>query len=83
MVIGAMVDLVREIDPLFFEKVGLATARADGAAGSGVSRARAAAATRSRAEFDARLGGRVVAAARLVGRRRGASSPTPCAPPSA
>ena len=33
MVIGAMVDLVKEVDPMFFEKIGFATFDRDGAAG--------------------------------------------------
>ena len=69
MVIGAMVDLVKEVDPMFFEKIGFEHLRARDAAGDGVP--------------DAALVGRCVcrrvrspprqprvAAARLVGRRR-------------
>jgi thymidylate synthase ThyX len=58
MVIGAMVDLVKEVDPMFFEKVGFDTFDRDalpemhfpGATGAGDAFA---------AEFDRRLGGRV------------------------
>jgi thymidylate synthase ThyX len=60
LVIGRMVDLVREIDPLFFEKVGceeLAPGRLPEAA---FPRARDRGDAFAR-EFDARLGGRVSA----------------------
>lgn len=58
MVIGAMVDLVKEVDPMFFEKVGFSSFDRDDlpemsfpvARGSGDAFA---------AEFDRRLGGRV------------------------
>ena len=46
-------DLVREVDPFFFEKVGLRRAAGRRAARDGASRARAPAATRSPREFDA------------------------------
>ena len=82
MVIGAMVDLVKEVDPMFFDKVGLATlesracrnrrSRGRGPSGDAFARGVRRAAGQPR-----------VAAARLVRRRRSAWSPTPCAPPSA
>jgi thymidylate synthase ThyX len=58
MVIGAMVDLVKEVDPMFFDKIGLDTLERDtlpelafpGTRASGDAYA---------AEFDRRLGGRV------------------------
>ncbi len=58
MVIGAMVDLVKEVDPMFFEKIGFNTFERDAlpeltfpaARGGGDAFA---------AEFDRRLGGRV------------------------
>ena len=57
LVIGEMVRLVREWDPLFFEKVGLAPIRAGRRAGGIVSEtARRWRALRT--AFDARLGGR-------------------------
>ena len=59
MVIGAMVDLVKEVDPMFFEKIGFETLRARHASGDGVPARRARRAMRLRAEFDRRLGGRV------------------------
>ena len=40
MVIGAMVDLVKEVDPMFFEKIGFETFERDDAARDGVSRPR-------------------------------------------
>ena len=80
--IGRMVDLVREIDPLFFEKVGseesspsdLPEAEFPRARGDGDAFAR---------EFDARLEGRV---SKLVDSSPQAPrdrSPRPCALPSA
>jgi thymidylate synthase ThyX len=58
MVIGAMVDLVKEIDPLFFEKVGLATLAEDQLPEHQFPRPRASGDAFA-AEFDRRLGSRV------------------------
>jgi thymidylate synthase ThyX len=57
-VIGAMVDLVHEFDPLFFEKVGLATLRPSELPEASFPRPRASGDAFA-AAFDARLGGRV------------------------
>lgn len=57
-VIGRMVDLVNEIDPLFFEKVGLATLPNHELPEASFPRPRAAG-DGFAAEFDARLDGRV------------------------
>ena len=57
MVIGAMVDLVKEVDPMFFDKIGLDT-RARPPARAGVPGTRASGDAYA-AEFDRRLGGRV------------------------
>ena len=74
--------LVRELDPLFFEKVGLRAARGRRAARGGVPARRATMATRSRASSTR---GSTGASSRLVRRVRPAprrSSPMPCARPS-
>jgi thymidylate synthase ThyX len=58
MVIGAMVDLVREVDPLFFEKVGLATLEQERLPEMAMPRPTESGDAFAR-EFDRRLGGRV------------------------
>ena len=58
VVIGQMVDLVKAFDPMFFEKVGLATLGADELPEAAFPRARAGGDAFA-AAFDARLGGRV------------------------
>jgi thymidylate synthase ThyX len=58
LVIGRMVELVREIDPLFFEKVGCEELRSDELPEAGFPRPRPAGDAFVRA-FDARLEGRV------------------------
>jgi thymidylate synthase ThyX len=58
LVIGAMVDLVKDVDPLFFEKVGLDTLASDALPEASFPRARAGGDAFA-AAFDARLGGRV------------------------
>ncbi|MEW6323593.1 MAG: FAD-dependent thymidylate synthase [Acidobacteriota bacterium] len=58
LVIGTMVDRVKEIDPLFFEKVGLDTLPAAELPEADFPRPRANG-DRFAADFDARLGGRV------------------------
>jgi thymidylate synthase ThyX len=58
VVIGQMVDLVKAHDPMFFEKVGLATLGADELPEAAFPRARAGGDAFA-AAFDARLGGRV------------------------
>jgi thymidylate synthase ThyX len=58
MVIGAMIDLVREIDPLFFEKVGLSTL-AGGTLPETVMPRPVESGDAFAHEFDRRLGGRV------------------------
>ena len=58
VVIGQMVDLVKVFDPMFFEKVGLATLGADELPEAVFPRARAGGDAFA-ASFDARLGGRV------------------------
>jgi thymidylate synthase ThyX len=58
LVIGRMVDLVREIDPLFFEKVGCEELTASDLPESDFPRPRGDGDAFAR-EFDARLGGRV------------------------
>lgn len=58
LVIGAMVDLVKAVDPLFFEKVGLETLGSDALPEASFPRARAGGDVFA-AAFDARLGGRV------------------------
>ena len=58
LVIGAMVDLVKAVDPLFFEKVGLETLGSDALPEASFPRARAGGDVFA-AGFDARLGGRV------------------------
>lgn len=57
LVIGAMVDLVREVDPLFFEKVGLDTLAPEALPEAAFPRPRASGDAFA-AAFDARLGGR-------------------------
>jgi len=57
-VIGRMIDLVNEMDPLFFEKVGLETLASEELPESSFPRARASSDAYA-AEFDRRLGGRV------------------------
>ena len=59
MVIGAMVDLVKEVDPMFFEKVGLEHASSARRCPRWRSRGRAPSGDAFAAEFDRRLGGRV------------------------
>ena len=58
LVIGRMVDLVREVDPLFFEKVGCEELSPDALPEVGFPRPRGAGDQFAR-EFDAQLGGRV------------------------
>jgi len=58
LVIGAMVDLVTAVDPMFFEKVGLDTLASDALPEAAFPRARAGGDAFA-AAFDARLGGRV------------------------
>ncbi len=58
LVIGQMVDLVKAFDPMFFEKVGLATLGAGDLPEADFPRARAGGDAFA-AAFDARLGGRV------------------------
>ena len=58
MVIGAMIDLVREMDPLFFEKVGLVTLDRDAMPEMAFPAPRTSGDAFA-AEFDRRLGGRV------------------------
>lgn len=58
LVVGAMVDLVRQADPLFFEKVGLRTLAAEELPEASFPRPRAGG-DRFAAEFDRRLNGRV------------------------
>lgn len=58
LVIGAMVDLVKAVDPLFFEKVGLETLASEDLPEASFPRARAGGDAFASA-FDARLGGRV------------------------
>lgn len=58
MVIGAMVDLVKEVDPMFFEKVGLETLGAGELPEAAFPRPMAAG-DRFAADFDRRLAGRV------------------------
>jgi thymidylate synthase ThyX len=58
MVIGAMVDLVKEVDPMFFEKVGFNTFERDDLPELEFQKTRAGGDAFA-AEFDRRLGGRV------------------------
>jgi thymidylate synthase ThyX len=58
LVIGAMVDLVKSVDPMFFDKVGLDTLASDELPEAAFPRARAGGDAFA-AAFDARLGGRV------------------------
>ena len=58
MVIGAMVDLVKEVDPMFFEKVGFTTFERDHLPELDFPQTRAGG-DEFAAEFDRRLGGRV------------------------
>ncbi|MDP1571388.1 MAG: FAD-dependent thymidylate synthase [Vicinamibacterales bacterium] len=58
MVIGAMVDLVKEVDPLFFEKVGLETLESAGLPEAAFPRPLASGDAFAHA-FDQRLAGRV------------------------
>lgn len=58
MVIGAMVDLVKEVDPMFFEKIGLDTLATDDLPEAAFPRPLAAGDLFARA-FDERLAGRV------------------------
>src|SRR5687768_1325038 len=58
MVIGAMVDLVKEVDPMFFEKVGFNTFERDDLPELAFPQPRAGGDAFA-AEFDRRLGGRV------------------------
>ena len=58
LVIGAMVELVKSVDPMFFEKVGLDTLPSDELPEAAFPRARAGGDAFA-AAFDARLGGRV------------------------
>ncbi|MBL8135630.1 MAG: FAD-dependent thymidylate synthase [Acidobacteria bacterium] len=58
LVIGAMVELVKSVDPMFFEKVGLDTLASDELPEAAFPRARAGGDAFA-AAFDARLGGRV------------------------
>jgi thymidylate synthase ThyX len=58
MVIGAMVDLVKEVDPMFFEKVGFSTLERDQLPELGFPQTRAGGDAFA-AEFDRRLGTRV------------------------
>ena len=58
LVIGAMVDLVKAVDPMFFEKVGLETLASHDLPEAAFPRARAGGDAFA-AAFDARLGGRV------------------------
>ena len=58
MVIGAMVDLVKEVDPMFFEKIGFETFERDTLPEMSFPAARSSADAFA-AEFDRRLGGRV------------------------
>ena len=59
MVIGAMVDLVKEVDPMFFDKVGLSTLEPDAICPKRRCRGRGASGDAFAREFDRRLGGRV------------------------
>jgi hypothetical protein len=77
MVIGAMVDLVKEVDPMFFEKVGLDTLDADQLPEARF-RGRWPRATPSPGVRSA-AGQPRVAAARLVGRAPSGWWPTRCA----
>jgi thymidylate synthase ThyX len=58
MVIGAMVDLVKEIDPMFFDKIGLSTLEPADLPEAAMPKPRASGDAFAR-EFDRRLGGRV------------------------
>jgi thymidylate synthase ThyX len=58
MVISAMVDLVKEIDPLFFDKIGLSTLEPADLPEKAMPKPRASGDAFAR-EFDRRLGGRV------------------------
>ena len=58
MVIAAMVDLVKEVDPQFFDKVGLSTLEPDALPEAAIPRPRTSGDAFAR-EFDRRLGGRV------------------------
>lgn len=58
MVIGAMVDLVKEVDPMFFEKIGLDTIERDGLPELAFP-ATSTSGDAYAAEFDRRLSGRV------------------------
>src|SRR6187399_2883109 len=58
MVIGAMVDLVKEVDPMFFEKIGFATFDRETLPEMSFPAARSSADAFA-AEFDRRLGSRV------------------------
>ena len=58
MVIGAMVDLVNEVDPMFFDKVGLETLGTEALPEAAIPRPLASGDAFAR-EFDQRLGGRV------------------------
>ncbi len=58
MVIGAMVDLVNEVDPMFFDKVGLETLGVEALPEAAIPRPLASGDAFAR-EFDQRLGGRV------------------------
>src|SRR6476620_13385 len=58
MVIGAMVDLVKEVDPMFFDKIGLSTLDLPELPESTIPKPRAAGDAFAR-EFDRRLGNRV------------------------
>ena len=81
MVIGAMVDLVKEVDPMFFDKIGLATLRSRDAARMAFPRPRP-----SGDAFAANSIAGWAAACRGCATGRpapSASSPTRCAPRSA
>jgi thymidylate synthase ThyX len=58
MIIGAMVDLVKEVDPMFFDKIGLSTLNREDLPETGFPTPRASG-DEFAAEFDRRLGGRV------------------------
>src|SRR4030095_3785878 len=58
MIIGAMVDLVKEVDPMFFDKIGLATLNREDLPETDFPKPRASG-DQFAAEFDRRLGGRV------------------------
>ena len=80
MVIGAMVDLVNEVDPMFFDKVGLETLGAEALPEAALPRPLASGDAFAR-DFDQRLGGRVRGCGTGPPAPR-AWWPKPCAPPS-